>query len=182
MLDLKTVGTSGALRLVDAGGGVAVLEIDVPGRSVNLLTSTVLADLERALAAIAGEPSVKALVVTGGKAGSGTFIAGADIDEIRSVTDPGEATAKARRGQEILAGFARMEKPTVAAINGKCLGGGTELALACDLRIAADNPKVEIGLPEVLLGILPGFGGTQRLPRLIGIQPALGLILTGKGV
>ncbi len=182
MLDLQTVTSSGALRLLDGGEGIAVLEIDVPGRPVNVLSTAVLQDIERTLAAIAKDSRVRALVVTGGKAGSPTFIAGADIDEIRSVADVAEATAKSRRGQEVLGGFSRFPRPTVAAISGNCMGGGTELALACDLRVAADDDRIQIALPEVLLGIFPGFGGSQRLPRLIGIRAALDLILTGKRI
>ncbi len=182
MLDLQTITSTGALRLVDGGEGIGVLEIDVPGRPVNVLTSAVLEDIEKALAAIAKDSRVRALVVTGGKAGSATFIAGADIDEIRAVADAADATAKSRRGQEVLGGFSRFPRPTVVAINGNCLGGGTELALACDLRVAADDDRIQIALPEILLGIFPGFGGSQRLPRLIGIRAALDLILTGKRI
>ena len=180
MVEANSEGRPGSWRLSDLGGGVALLEMDLAGRPLNVLTSAALAELEKTLLAVAGDGGVKALIVANGKAGTGTFIAGADISEIHAVTDPAEASRLAARGQEILGQLHLMPKITIAAIDGACLGGGCELALACDLRIAADDPKVQIGLPEVLLGIIPGFGGTQRLPRLIGIQPALDLILTGK--
>ncbi len=178
--ELNTASVTGAWRLEDEGDGIFRLVFDLPGDKVNKLTSAVLEDLDRILDAIAREPEVKALVVCGGKEASGTFIAGADIHEIRSVTNAADATEKARRGQQILGKIAAMPAVTIAAIHGSCLGGGTELALACDLRIATHSPKTRIGLPEVQLGILPGFGGTQRLPRLVGIQRALPAILGGK--
>src|SRR5439155_12717226 len=128
-----------------------------------------LEDLEKIRKALAQGEALRAIIVWGGKECSGTFIAGADIHEIRAVTEPAEGFEKARRGQEILGLFTSLPAVTVAAIHGMCLGGGTELALACDLRIASHSPKTRIGLPEVQLGILPGFGGTQRLPRLVGI-------------
>jgi 3-hydroxyacyl-CoA dehydrogenase/enoyl-CoA hydratase/3-hydroxybutyryl-CoA epimerase len=110
----------------------------------------------------------------------GNFIAGMDIEVIASFTDAFKAAEGARMGQAIFQKIADLPVPSGCAINGACLGGGTELALACTVRVAADSKAVKIGLPETQLGIIPGFGGTQRLPRLIGLVPSLDLILTGR--
>src|SRR5690606_17298517 len=169
-----------AWRLEDAGDGIKLLVFDAPGEKVNILSETVLRELERVLDSLASDSTLRALIVIGGKEDSGTFIAGANVHEIREVASAAEATEKARLGQAVLGRFATLPAVTIAAIHGTCLGGGTELALACDLRIASHHPKARIGLPEVQLGILPGFGGTQRLPRLVGLTRALPIILTGK--
>lgn len=182
MIDLRSQTTTGAWRLEDAGDGIAFLVFDVPGEKVNKLSKAVLEDLDRALSLLAGDGAPKALILVGGKGASGTFIAGADINEIRAIDNADEARAKARQGQQILGKLAALPAVTIAAIHGNCLGGGAELALACDLRIATNSEKTRIGFPEVQLGIIPGFGGTQRLPRLVGISQALPLILTGKPV
>ncbi|QRN94677.1 fatty acid oxidation complex subunit alpha FadJ [Archangium violaceum] len=159
---------------------VAVLTFDLPGESVNTLSP----DVGEAFAALLGraekDPAVKAVVFTSGKKDS--FVAGAKIDFLQTIKTATDATAASRQGQQ---GFDRLDafpKPVVAAIHGACLGGGLEWALACDYRIATDSPKTTLGLPEVQLGLIPGAGGTQRLPALIGVQAALDLILTGKNV
>jgi 3-hydroxyacyl-CoA dehydrogenase/enoyl-CoA hydratase/3-hydroxybutyryl-CoA epimerase len=180
VIDIGGLTASGAWRLEDEGEGIGFLTLDLPGEKVNKLTSAVLEDLDRILEALTHDPWLKALIVWGGKPDSGTFIAGADIHEIRAVADPEEAAGKARRGQRILGRFSALPAITVAAIHGNCLGGGTELSLACDFRIASTSPRTKIGLPEVQLGILPGFGGTQRLPRLVGLTRALPVILGGR--
>ncbi|MFT6077917.1 MAG: 3-hydroxyacyl-CoA dehydrogenase/enoyl-CoA hydratase/3-hydroxybutyryl-CoA epimerase, partial [Rickettsiales bacterium] len=110
------------------------------------------------------------------------FIAGADINEIKDIKNPSDAHKKVLQGQEILSKISNLKIPTIALINGACLGGGLELALSCNYRVAIDNKKTLLGLPEVNLGIIPGFGGTQRLPRLIGLQESLKMILSGKPV
>ena len=146
-----------------------------------MLTARALAGLEATmeLAEDAARRGVlRALVFRSAKPAS--FVAGADLDLIAAVTDPGEAAAGARRGQALFSRIAALPVPTVAAIRGVCLGGGTELALACDHRIAADSGATRIGLPEVQLGILPAWGGTTRLPRLVGLRAALDLLLSGK--
>lgn len=171
---------TGAWKLEDAGDGIAFLVFDVPGEKLNVLSEAVLRDLERVLEALGRDTTLRGLIVIGGKEDTGTFIAGANVHEIRSITSASEASEKARLGQAVLGRFASLPAVTVAAIHGACLGGGTELALACDLRIATHHPKTRIGLPEVQLGILPGFGGSQRLPRLVGLSRALPIILTGK--
>ncbi|HYO73602.1 MAG TPA: enoyl-CoA hydratase-related protein, partial [Archangium sp.] len=160
--------------------GVALLVLDLPGEPVNTLspeTGEVFASL---LTRAEKDPTVKAVVFTSGK--KDNFVAGAKIDFLQTLKSAAEATAASRQGQQ---GFERLEafsKPVVAAIHGACLGGGLEWALACDYRIATDSPKTTLGLPEVQLGLIPGAGGTQRLPALIGVQAALDLILTGKNV
>lgn len=172
-----------ALTLEISGDGVARLVFDRPDAKVNLLTSGVLQRLDTLLGEIEeglGAGHVRALIVRSGK--PATFIAGADVDEIADVVDPAEGARLAREGQRIFRRLELLRVPAIAAVDGMCLGGGTELILACGRRIASDRPETRIGLPEVRLGILPGFGGTTRLPRLIGLQEALPLILTGAPV
>lgn len=170
------------LRL-EIQGGLATLTFDRQGSKVNLLTQTVMLRLDEALTTLAeaverGEAG--ALVLRSAKPRN--FIAGADIDEL-SVLDDAEAAAQiSRRGQQILLRLEGLAVPTLAAIHGACVGGGLELALACDLRVASDDPATRVGLPETRLGILPGLGGTVRLPRLIGLRPALDLILSGRQI
>lgn len=163
--------------------GVAIILIDLPDKGQNILTEEIMMELDTLLNLIETEVipgGAQGLVIGSGKKGS--FIAGADVKEIDNIKDPEEGRRKAEAGQKVLARIENLPIPTVAAINGYALGGGCELALACDYRIAANSDKVKIGLPETQLGIIPGFGGTQRLPRLVGIQQALTMILTGKPV
>jgi 3-hydroxyacyl-CoA dehydrogenase/enoyl-CoA hydratase/3-hydroxybutyryl-CoA epimerase len=172
-----------ALALELDGDGVAWLIFDRPESRVNLLTSSVMEWLDGLLAEVEEAVRigrVKGLVVRSGK--PGTFIAGADIGEIAAITDPREAEAKSREGQRIFRRLEQLPIPSIAVIDGACLGGGTELALACSYRLATDRPETRIALPEVRLGIIPGFGGTTRLPRLIGPRAAIELIATGKSV
>ncbi|MFQ5603304.1 MAG: 3-hydroxyacyl-CoA dehydrogenase NAD-binding domain-containing protein [bacterium] len=169
---------NGAFRLEVRENGVAFLIFDVPGEKVNILSSEVMTELNDWLEELKSKAGISALVFLSGK--EDNFIAGADVAEIKDVYDPAEGAEKARKGQAIFQKIHDLPFPVVAAIQGACVGGGLELALACHFRIAKVHPKTKIGLPEVRLGILPGFGGTQRLPRLIGIQRALKLILTGK--
>jgi 3-hydroxyacyl-CoA dehydrogenase/enoyl-CoA hydratase/3-hydroxybutyryl-CoA epimerase len=160
--------------------GVAVLTFDMPGEPVNTLSPETGEAFSALLARAERDPVVRAVVFISGK--KDTFVAGAKIDFLQTLKTAAEATATSRQGQQ---GFDRLDafgKPVVAAIHGACLGGGLEWALACDYRIATDSPKTSLGLPEVQLGLIPGAGGTQRLPALIGVQAALDLILTGKNV
>jgi len=159
-------------------GGIAHLVMDDPARRVNVIDQEALGDLEAALDLLEGRPDLRGLVVRSGK--PGTFVTAADLDAIAALTDRPQALAWVRRVQEAFARLAALPFPTVAAIDGTCLGGGVELALACCSRVAAEEPRTQIGLPEVLLGIIPGFGGTTRLPRLVGLSTALDLILTGR--
>ena len=169
-----------ALRVEHRDGGVAVLFMDVPGASMNTLRGDFTEEFAAAFDVLERKPEVKAIVFASGKKGS--FIAGADIDMLDSVKSEVEATAVSRAGQEAMDRIAAFPKPIVAAIDGACLGGGLEVALACHGRVATNNRKTKIGLPESQLGLLPGAGGTQRLPRLIGLQASLDLMLTGKQV
>lgn len=174
-------GSSVNPRFGIGGKGVGRIVFDDPARSQNVLTEEVMERLDAALAqaedAVArGE--LRVLLLESAKAGS--FIAGADIDAIAAVTDATAGADAARAGQAVFSRLAGLPAPTVAAVRGVCLGGGTELALACDWRLADDARNTRMGLPEVQLGILPAWGGTTRLPRLIGLRAALGLVLSGK--
>jgi len=160
--------------------GLAFLIFDKPHDKVNLLTAPVVAVLEILVDQAAHDKNVRGLVVTSAKPAS--FIAGADVNEIGALRSIQDAEHASRKGQRLFDALEGLPFPVVAAINGTCLGGGTELALACHFRIVADDPRVEIGLPEVRLGIMPGWGGTQRLPRVVGLAHGLDMILTGKSV
>jgi enoyl-CoA hydratase len=154
-------------------GAVAVLTIDRP-KALNALNQQVLKELEAAIAQVAREPAVRALILTGG--GEKAFVAGADIAEMQAYT-PAQALMFAQLGHRVLAALEALHVPTIAAVNGFALGGGCELALACDLIYASE--KAKLGLPEVTLAVIPGFGGTQRLTRLVGKARAKELIFTG---
>jgi 3-hydroxyacyl-CoA dehydrogenase/enoyl-CoA hydratase/3-hydroxybutyryl-CoA epimerase len=158
--------------------GIAEVVFDLPGSPVNLLSTEVLLELERHLDAMKEDESIKAALFCSAK--EGVFIAGADISEIKAFENEQDAYEKVRQGQRILGKIAHLPFHTVAVIDGACLGGGLELALCCDFRLATDGAKTKIGLPEVNLGVMPGFGGTQRLRRLCGLKKALELILGGK--
>ena len=157
---------------------ISIVTFDLPEKSMNILSVEVLDEIKKIFTELQMDENVKGVVFISGKKDS--FIAGMDVSSIESVTDSRIGKEKAAEGQEVFNLIADMKVPVVCAINGICLGGGTELALACDFRISTNNPDSVIGFPEVLLGIIPGFGGTQRLPRLVGIQTALNMILTGK--
>jgi enoyl-CoA hydratase len=144
---------------------------------LNALDRATLAELDEAARRFEADPGAGALVVTG--AGEKSFVAGADIKELAPL-DPRGAEELSRFGQSVFDRFERSSKPVIAAVNGYAFGGGFELALACHVRIASENAVM--GLPEVGLGIIPGYGGTQRLPRLVGPGRALELILTGRRV
>lgn len=159
---------------------VGVITIDVPGEKMNTLKAEFAGQITAIIAEARRDPQLAGLVLISGKADN--FIAGADISMIDRCQSVAEAEALAKQGQEVMAALAALPFPVVAAIHGACLGGGLELALACDARICTLDDKTRLGLPEVQLGLLPGSGGTQRLPRLIGVQQALPLILTGKSL
>lgn len=160
--------------------GIAVLTFDLPDRKVNVLTTAVMDELDRLLDDLARDGKIKALIFMSGKESG--FIAGADITEIRDVNDPSKGEALSRRGQLIFEKIERLPYPTVAAIHGPCMGGGLELALACTYRIISNDKRTALALPEAKIGIIPGFGGTQRLPRLVGLANSLDMILTGKSI
>ena len=160
--------------------GIALLTFDLPGEKVNKLSTPVMDELDRLLDTLSTDREIKALVIRSGKAD--TFIAGADISEIRDITDAKRGEELSARGQAVLGKLEALPFPTVAAIHGACLGGGLELVLACSLRVISSDPRTVLGAPEVKIGIIPGFGGTQRLPRLVGLANALEMILTGKNI
>jgi 3-hydroxyacyl-CoA dehydrogenase/enoyl-CoA hydratase/3-hydroxybutyryl-CoA epimerase len=162
---------------VDADGVLRII-FDTPGQKVNLLSEDMLRALDRLLEETRNREEIRAVLFTSAK--RGMFIAGMDVEQIASVNDAYRGAEAARFGQAVFQKIANLERPSACAINGTCLGGGTELALACSFRVAADRVDLRIGLPEVKLGIIPGFGGTQRLPRLVGVIPSLDLILTGR--
>jgi enoyl-CoA hydratase/carnithine racemase len=152
---------------------VAILTIDHP--PVNALNTATMKDLSDAVDEVIANPEVKAVVITG--AGQIAFVAGADINEFTTIETAEQSTETARRGQAVFAKIENAPKPFIAAINGVALGGGMELAMACHIRIIGDRAKM--GQPEINLGLIPGWGGTQRLPRLVGKAKAIELILTG---
>jgi 3-hydroxyacyl-CoA dehydrogenase/enoyl-CoA hydratase/3-hydroxybutyryl-CoA epimerase len=160
--------------------GVGVVRIDKPGEKVNTLSLSLIDEVKELLDRINDEPGLKAVVLISAKPDN--FIAGADINDFLRFKTAEEATNLSRQGQEFINRFATSTIPVVAAIHGSCLGGGLELALGCHYRLATDDPQTTLGLPEVQLGLLPGAGGSQRLPRLIGIRAALDIIVTGKNV
>jgi 3-hydroxyacyl-CoA dehydrogenase/enoyl-CoA hydratase/3-hydroxybutyryl-CoA epimerase len=164
-------------RVEPQSGGIVHLVMDDPARKLNVLDEGAIASLEQALTELESRADMTGVIVRSGKPGS--FIAGADVNAIGTITDSELARALVNRGQAVFQRLASLRVPTVAAIEGVCLGGGLEISLACDSRVAAEE-KTQIGLPEVLLGILPGFGGSTRLPRLVGLSSALDLILTGR--
>jgi 3-hydroxyacyl-CoA dehydrogenase/enoyl-CoA hydratase/3-hydroxybutyryl-CoA epimerase len=166
-----------ALQL-DYADGIAVVTLDLPDEPVNKVTAALRDDFALLFNHIEADPTVRGAVLISGKPDS--WIAGADIDEFLTLRNASDAESLSRTGQALLARLEALRIPVVAAIHGACLGGGLETALACRWRIATDHPKTILALPEVQLGLLPGAGGTQRLPRLIGLQRALDMILTGR--
>ncbi len=158
--------------------GIAVLTMDVPGESVNTLQAKFAEEITGLLNEIKNDRDIKGMVVISGKKDS--FIAGADIKMLDACNTAEDARALSKQGHEVFAAIENLSFPVVAAIHGSCLGGGLELAMACHMRICSDSPKTMLGLPEVMLGLLPGSGGTQRLPKLVGIASALDMMLTGK--
>lgn len=165
MADLKHVQIS-----ID--GKVATLTIDHP--PANALSDAVLSDIDDAINTVVSDPAVKVIVITGkGR----FFIAGADINQLDTIKDAASGEVLAANGQRVLSKIEHLTKPVIAAINGMALGGGCELAMACHMRIAASS--VKLGQPEINLGIIPGFGGTQRLARIVGPSKATELVLTG---
>ncbi len=160
--------------------GIAILTFDMPNEPVNKFNRRVKDELIALFDRLAADQSIIGAVLLSGK--KDIWVAGADIEEFLELTTPAEAERLSRDGQQMLDKLETLRVPVVAAIHGACLGGGLEAALACAYRIATDHPKTVLALPEVKLGLIPGAGGTQRLPRLIGLRAALDMILTGKNV
>lgn len=170
-----------ALHLEFRNDNVAVITFDQPGSRANTLNQGVLGELEQIVAQLTARQELQGVILRSGK--PGMFIAGADLKELGSApSDPASNRKLVERGLAVIAGFEKLDCPTVALIDGSCMGGGTELALGCDYRLAGSHPKTEIGLPEVKIGLFPGWGGTQRLTRLIGPALAAEMICTGEPV
>ena len=173
------------IRTTLGSDGVLVAAIDMPGRTMNVFSSDLMEALEALMDRVDTDPAVRSVVVTSGKP---SFLAGADLAMVRGYCDAARHSSHdrmfescGRLGRE----FVRLEasaKPWVAAVNGLALGGGLELALACQARLVADDPRIQLGVPEVRWGLLPGAGGTQRLPRLAGFEPAMELLLSGRSI
>jgi 3-hydroxyacyl-CoA dehydrogenase/enoyl-CoA hydratase/3-hydroxybutyryl-CoA epimerase len=160
--------------------GVAVVTLDLPDESINKFSRPVRAEFAGLLAGFETDASVRAIVIRSGK--PDIFVAGADINEFVACRSADEATRLSRDGQKLLDRVAAFRKPIVAAVHGACLGGGLEMILSCHYRVASDHPKTVFAAPEVQLGLLPGAGGCNRLPRALGLRAALEMILTGKSV
>jgi 3-hydroxyacyl-CoA dehydrogenase / enoyl-CoA hydratase / 3-hydroxybutyryl-CoA epimerase len=158
--------------------GVAIIKLDNQDVSLNVLGTSFLSSFDETLTKVSTKTHVKAIVICSAKKSG--FIAGADLNELANINNAEDAQMASEKGQMIFCRIADLKIPTIAAINGHCMGGGTEMILACDFRLAAKE-KANIALPEVRLGVFPGWGGTQRLPRLISLRNALDMILTGKG-
>jgi 3-hydroxyacyl-CoA dehydrogenase/enoyl-CoA hydratase/3-hydroxybutyryl-CoA epimerase len=170
---------SGSWKLERDSDGIAWLTIDKPGSSANVLSGSVLTELDALLTALEKDLPHGVVVISGKKSG---FVAGADIKEFTGLTDAESGYRLIHRGQEVLNRLAALPRPSVAAIHGFALGGGLELALACRYRVGVADERLSLGLPEVLLGIHPGFGGTVRSVRVAGVRPAMELMLSGKPV
>ena len=160
--------------------GVAIVRMDVQGEKQNTFNEEFYQDMEAMVQRVESDDSVKAVVLSSAKPGS--WIAGANIKQIEQIKSADEASKLVGTGQAVMNRVSDMQKkkPWIAAIDGACLGGGLEMALTCTQRIATANSKTVLGVPEVMLGLLPGWGGTQRLPKLVGAANALDLMLTGK--
>ncbi len=168
--------TDGEFIKVKLDEAVAILTISRPSQNkVNVLTTKAMQELEQAINEFSKDEQIKAIVITG--EGPYTFVAGADIKEIANIGSRQQAIDLVKKGQGVLNKIENLDKPVICAINAICLGGGMELAMACHMRIASDRAK--FGQPEILLGIIPGFGGTQRLIRLCGPAKAREILLTG---
>ncbi|MBX9687001.1 MAG: enoyl-CoA hydratase/isomerase family protein, partial [Candidatus Obscuribacterales bacterium] len=173
----KALSRGKAVELSVLNNGVAVIKFDLEDSKVNKLSSPVMAEFDAALDTLAGLSGVRGLVICSGK--KDIFIAGADLDEVAQIQkmSPTVAFEAAEHGKAVFAKIAALPYPTVAAVDGACLGGGSELILACKYRLAGNSRKTKFGFPEVLLGFIPGWGGSVRLPKLVGAQAALDLIL-----
>ena len=159
---------------------VLVVTIDRPGESVNTLSPALVGEFEGLFLRVDQDTLIKGVVLISGKPDS--FIAGADIEQFPGIATAAQAESISRMGQDLLNRLEKLRTPVVAAIHGACLGGGLETALACRYRICTDHPKTTLAVPEVQLGLIPGMGGTQRLPRQVGLQAALDMILTGRSI
>ncbi|KAG0733469.1 hypothetical protein G6F23_013317 [Rhizopus arrhizus] len=175
---MTTLDSLSHWRLERDADGVAWLTCDRAGSAVNALSADTMAELAQVLDALDAAPP-KGLIIQSGKATG--FIVGADVNEFASLDTPEQGRALVARGWNLFKRLAAVRYPTLALIQGHCLGGGLELALACRYRLVADQPGTSLALPEVMLGIFPGWGGMLRLPQVIGAPAALDMMLTGRG-
>ncbi len=168
-----------AFRFEESDGKIGLLTFDIPGQKVNTFSEAVLGELAEQVSQLEQRTDLKGLFLQSGKPGQ--FIAGADLGELGALVDESceQVAKRIAIGHELFDRVSRLPFPTVALIDGNCMGGGTELVLAFDYRIASNSPKTKIALPEVKVGLIPGWGGTQRLPRLIGVQHAIDMICSG---
>ena len=162
----------------DPEDGVLLVTIDREQRPVNSLARSSLEELESLLTRIEADESIRGVLFASGKPGN--YMAGADLNELKNLSDADTSLEISQFGQRVFSQLENLSKPTVALIRGVCLGGGLEFSLACRNRLAANDDKTRLGLPEVKVGLIPGWGGTVRLPRLVGFLEALPLILTGR--
>jgi enoyl-CoA hydratase len=172
----ENISMTSETLILERDGAVALVTINRP-QVLNALNDRVLSDLSAAVEALAADDAVRVVILTG--AGEKAFVAGADINEL-AAQSPVSGRELARRGQALFRRIETMGKPVIAALNGFALGGGCELAMACTFRLAADT--AQLGQPEINLGLIPGYGGSQRLPRLVGKDRAMDLILTGRRI
>jgi len=170
------------LQLSVRSDSVAVLTLDQEGSKANVLTLGLWAELEAVLDSLAGRTDLLGLVLASAK--PDIFIAGADLKLLVNATGQNDPDARTfiEQGLRVLSKLENLPYPTIAAIDGVALGGGLEVALACDFRVAGPNPKLRLGLPEVTLGLIPGWGGTQRLPRIIGVPNAVAMVVSGQPI
>lgn len=181
MANSTTSSTKTGLRYESSDAqGVGLILIDVPGQKVNTLSVALMPQFETVFEEARKDSNLRALVIASGK--DAGFIAGADINDLNGVESADDGARLSRQGQQAMDQIASFGVPTVAAIHGDCLGGGLELALACTARVVTTDPKTKLGVPEVQLGLLPGAGGTVRLPELVGLTTALDMMLTGKNI
>ncbi len=178
-IKLETATGNKQLKLELLDSGLLFVKFDSPHKA-NHLTSAVIAEFEEVLTRIEQDDSVKAVGLISAKPDN--FLLGADLREIMQLKSEQAASDLVERGQQIFSRFARLTKPTIAGIHGICLGGGLELALCCHKRLATTDRKTVLGLPETKLGFVPGLGGTQRLPRLVGVKNGLDLILSAEPI
>ena len=177
---VREPGLAGETLGMSLDDDILVVTIDRPGETVNTLSPSLVGEFEGMFMRIDEDTLIKGMVLISGKPDN--FIAGADVDQFREVRSSIEAERISRLGQDLLHRLESLRVPVVAAIHGSCLGGGLEVALASRYRVCTDHPKTALGLPEVQLGLIPGMGGTQRLPRQVGLQAALDMILTGRSI
>ncbi len=176
----EALGHAETALFLEKKEGVAFFVFDAPNSKANTLSSPIMLRLFELMLEVEADKSIGAAVVISRK--PTIFIAGADISELQKLNASGNAADAITKLQSIFTYLERLKIPTIAAIHGACMGGATELSLSCDYRMASDAPETKIGLPEVQLGVLPGWGGTQRMPRLLGLEKSLDLILSGRTV